>query len=137
MVDRKTCLLTCAGILIATALIVVVVLMFNCDKKLNVASLDGFQEEKEPVVIEYFSMEGCQYCRAFDPIWDSVKAEVEATDVGVMLYKYDVGTPEGKAKAAEAGVTAFPHVQKTTPEGDVTVFTGKRDESTLKEFCWL
>lgn len=141
--NRKTCLLTCAAALLALAVIAVIYMMYTCDKglankEMSMSSMliDGFESGGQST-IEYYAMEGCPHCKAFDPIWNSVKAEVEASDTasGLVLHKYDVTDPQGKEKASEAGVTAFPHVRKVSPDGEVTVFSGKRDEASLKEFC--
>ena len=141
--NRKTCLLMCAAALLALAVIAVIYMMYNCDKglvekELSMASMliDGFESGGRST-IEYYAMEGCPHCKAFDPIWNSVKADVEASDTasGIVLHKYDVTDPQGKEKASEAGVTAFPHVRKVAADGEVTVFSGKRDEASLKEFC--
>lgn len=141
--NRKTCLLTCAAALLALAVIAVIYMMYNCDKglankELSMSSMliDGF-EGGGRTTVEYYAMEGCPHCKAFDPIWNAVKADVEASDTasGVVLHKYDVTDPQGKEKASDAGVTAFPHVRKVSPDGEVTVFSGKREEASLKEFC--
>ncbi len=82
-------------------------------------------------------MEGCPHCEAFDPVWKAVEARVMASEEGssLSMHRWDVKTDEGREKAKEAGVTAFPHVQKTGPDGNVTVFSGKRTEGELADFC--
>lgn len=136
MIDRKTGLLISISVLVVVSVIAIVYMMYTCDKEIPVQTIDGFETD-DPVHVEYFSMQGCPHCKAFDPIWDSVKSEVEASDTAtsVVLHKYEVTTEAGKEKAAEASVNAFPHIRKITSDGEVTVFNGKRDESSLKEFC--
>jgi hypothetical protein len=86
--------------------------------------------------VEYYAMPGCPHCKAFDPTWKAVAGEVESSDsnTSLSLHRWDINTPEGKEAAKEAGVTAYPHVQKTKPDGTVEVFTGKRTEEALMDF---
>lgn len=110
-------------------------MMWRCSKP--EPALDGFAAEKADKTVEYFAMEGCPYCKAFDPIWSAVAAEIKASEAAssLSLHRWDVKEPDGKRKAEDAGVTAFPHVQKTNPDGTVEVFSGKRTEGELKDFC--
>ncbi|AUF82283.1 thioredoxin domain-containing protein [Tetraselmis virus 1] len=87
-------------------------------------------------VIEYYAMEGCPYCKQFDPIWSDVEGTVKASPSGssLVMKKWEVSTPDGKKKAMENGINAFPHVQKTE-KGETVVFEGNRTPEELKKFC--
>lgn len=85
---------------------------------------------------EYFAMEGCPHCRDFDPVWKATESAVMGNESAstLSLHRWDIRTEDGKAAAKAAGVTAFPHVQKTLPDGSVEVFNGKRTEEELTKF---
>jgi hypothetical protein len=98
-------------------------------------SYEPFQASRKTSV-DYFSMEGCPYCKQFDPIWNSVVEKVEGSPSAssIEMHKWDVRTPEGKAKAEAENVSAFPHVQKSSGGEEPAVFEGKRTEGELLKF---
>ena len=97
---------------------------------------EPFLASQAKTSVDYFSMEGCPYCKQFDPIWNSVVEKVEGSQAGssIEMHKWDVRTPEGKAKAEAENVSAFPHVQKSSGGDEPAVFEGKRTEGELLKF---
>lgn len=136
--SKKTLVIAGLLVILLAAAGVGFYMMWKCgsEKSGSPGAEEGF--ESDPATkIEYYAMSGCPHCSAFDPVWSSVEAKVMADDSrnGLTMKKWDVKTDEGHDKAKDAGVTAFPHVQKTSPDGVVTVFNGKRTEEELLDFC--
>ena len=125
-------------LLLGFALLLVAALMAACYLSSRGAARteEKFESGAGETKVEYYSMPGCPHCKAFDPTWKAVAGEVESSDSrsSLSLHRWDIHTEEGKAAAKEAGVTAFPHVQKTNPDGTVEVFSGKRTEEALMDF---
>lgn len=135
--SKKTLLIAGLVVLLLAAAGAGVYMMWRCGS--GEESGHGVEEfESGPGVdVEYYAMDGCPHCAAFDPVWKAVETKVAASgpDGGVSMHRWDIKTDEGHAKAKEAGVTAFPHVQKKGPDGTVEVFNGKRTEEELLNFC--
>lgn len=128
------------AVVITTAVILWKLLSTAADKVTDNVSGDpleeGFDDGSGEIEVQYFSMTGCPHCKKFDPVWKSVSEYMKGYDgkQTINMHKWDVKTPDGKKKAQEEGITAFPHVQKVA-DGETVVFDGKRTESDLKDFC--
>lgn len=136
-VSKKTMLIAGLVIFFLTAVSVAVYMMWKC---MDGEAADGSTEpfDVAPVTaVEYYAMKDCPHCKVFDTVWEAVDKELEDSKKrhGLSMQRWDVKTDEGNAKAKEAGVTAFPHVQKTSPDGNITVFNGKRNAEELTKFC--
>lgn len=136
--DRKI-LIIGLSVLLLSAVAASMYMMYVCGRASVSSQLvyptEAFSAGAATEVV-YYSMEGCPHCAAFDPVWNAVEDEiVRGENAGnVVMSRWDVRTPEGREKANAAGVTSFPHVQKTT-QGGVTVFEGSRTKEALMDFC--
>ena len=115
-------------------------MMWTCGRASSYSSYPYSAEAFTAVAsteVVYYSMDGCPHCAAFDPVWADVEeGVVQGGNAGrVTMSRWDVKTPDGREKASAAGVTSFPHVQKTKPDGTVTVFEGSRTKEALMDFC--
>lgn len=111
----------------------------NLDELTNLigggGSVEGFSSGGGKTV-EYFSMEKCPHCKKFDPLWKAVSDKVQGSDArsSIKMKKWDVLSPEGRKRAEEEGVSAFPHVQKSEDGAEAEVFEGDRTEKDLTDF---
>eukprot|EP00873_Tetraselmis_striata_P043833 jgi/Tetstr1/464097/TSEL_008902.t1 len=137
--SKKTLLIAGLVALLLAAAAAVSYVMWQCSKADASAAASAAAEPFEgeggegggEIKVEYFSMTGCGHCGKFNPVWDAVS---DKAPPGVSMRKWDVKNDEGHKAAKEAGVTAFPTVHKTMPDGSVEVFTGDRTEDGLMKF---
>jgi thiol-disulfide isomerase/thioredoxin len=78
------------------------------------------------VELQYFKIDSCPYCQAFDPVWEELKAAFAA---GPTFRTLTPSSPE----ADTYKVSSFPHIQAVS--GDkATVYNGPRSLAELKAF---
>ena len=81
----------------------------------------------------YLHMDGCGYCRRFDPVWEDLKAKhgQKMRKSGVSLESYESKSPES-AKYYDA--TGFPTVLIAKGGNTVAVFEAERSVAELVKF---
>ena len=139
--SKKTLLLLGLVALLLAAVAATAYMMWQCSKGDGSRLAEPFdggpdQPKEGGTKAEYFAMGGCPHCEAFDPVWQAAEEKLNGSESasGLSLHRWDIKTDEGHQAAKAAGVTAFPHVQKTRPDGSVEVFNGKRTEDELLKF---
>lgn len=82
----------------------------------------------------YLHMNGCVYCRKFDPVWKEFKnlyASQLRNEKGVHLASFEAGDRE----ALKFNVTGYPTVLLVRGKNEVVkVFKGERTVANLKKF---
>ena len=107
----------------------------------NFKSLKLFEkfENKPPsVVIEYYYMDNCSYCIAFDPIWTEF-ANTANEKYSVAKYNINDGG-EGQKRAQKYNISGTPTIIAT--KNDVKIektgeYEGNRDLDSLVKFAKL
>jgi glutaredoxin len=118
------------GIIIFTMLMVFTARFFLTGKTVfhdgapDVKTVEMF--EGAGVSVDYYTLNGCPHCTAFNPEW--AKFEVEAKKKGIQTAKYEAR--EHRDKIAEAGVDGFPTIM-ITKHGKRYVYEGPRKADAL------
>lgn len=80
-----------------------------------------FQDAAKKVVVNYYFLEKCPYCVAFNPEWEKFEKDVDAS---IETHKID-----GSSGKVPPYVKGFPYVEVGGKE-----YTGERTATALKEF---
>lgn len=86
---------------------------------------EGF--ENAAVKVDYYTLDGCPHCVAFNPEW--AKFETLAKDAKVVTAKYEARKDQAAVKAA--GVEGFPTVIITKPGAPAYTYEGERTAKAL------
>jgi len=82
--------------------------------------------------LTYLHMDGCSYCRKFDPTWKQLRKEHE-----VEFQKMDVGLKDHESKTAEAAELSpngYPTIVLVKSGETVATFKGERTVPALVKF---
>ena len=88
---------------------------------------EAFSSGEEPMLVQYFRMDGCPHCERFDSVWSQLKAV--GGSANVEFQQFEAGSPE----ADKYGVRAFPHIQMVV-DGAAKVYEGNRSKEAIEKF---
>tara|TARA_B110001450_G_scaffold242940_1_gene253742 strand:- start:2140 stop:2718 length:579 start_codon:yes stop_codon:yes gene_type:complete len=76
--------------------------------------------------LEFYSMDGCDHCNDFKPIWNKIK---NRSDIKCIAYKpYDKNYDKYINKY---NISEFPHIQKILPNGTAIKYEGNRNYNSI------
>tara|TARA_Y100001968_G_scaffold302030_1_gene314902 strand:- start:562 stop:1020 length:459 start_codon:yes stop_codon:yes gene_type:complete len=85
----------------------------------------------QPKSLVYYSMNGCPYCRKFDPKWDEFKTKLKNSDCTCEARKVDSKDPE----CQKNGVQGFPTILLTDSSKNKIKECPTRDPDAMLTFC--
>tara|TARA_Y100000389_G_C17287457_1_gene426208 strand:+ start:98 stop:607 length:510 start_codon:yes stop_codon:yes gene_type:complete len=83
--------------------------------------------------IVYAHMDGCGYCKKFNPVWDDFVSKMSS--MGLSLETKKIEMNEDKEFMTEHGVSGFPTVLGFNNAGDKVMFDGERTVDALVSFA--
>jgi hypothetical protein len=115
-------------LLLLIILIVVVVVVY----KLKLEKFDNGSSSGRAVIVSYYYMPGCGWCKKFNPEWDKFQA---AADPSVIQpQKIDATTPDGQKAASDAGVSGYPTVIIQASGKNPVTYSGERTSAALNDY---
>ena len=92
--------------------------------------VEGF--ESGVVKVDYYTLDGCPHCVAFNPEWAKFETEAKSSKSPVIhAKKYEARANREAVEAA--GVEGFPTVIITKPDGAAYTYEGSRKAKALME----
>jgi thiol-disulfide isomerase/thioredoxin len=96
--------------------------------KIKKSKYNQLRPMKQPFMeLLYFHMEGCGYCKKFEPIWMALKNKIK----GIKLVK--INGPENRKLATKFKVSGYPTIILIKGKYNI-VYEGKRDINELIKF---
>lgn len=86
-------------------LIILLVIVFAVVVYIFMKRQEGF--ESVPV-ISYFYLDGCGWCKKFNPEWDKFTKMVEVEKINIVVRK--VNAQEAQKEVEDENIQGFPHV---------------------------
>lgn len=84
--------------------------------------VEGFQSEKSNIVVKYYHLPGCTYCKQFNPEWDKF--------VGMVDGLANVEKIDGSTQTVPSHVKGFPHIDFVVGGKD-DEYSGERTANAL------
>jgi len=84
------------------------------------------------VVVTYYHMPGCGWCKKFNPEWGTFQATADVTQI--KAQKIDATTPDGQKAASAAGITGYPTIIIEVPGNDPVKYSGERTSGALNDY---
>lgn len=111
-------------------IVVAIILAVLFRKKIR-RTFERFDDSDGTVIVKYFYMEGCGYCKAFNPQWDVFQSQC-ASDPSQLVtpMKFEVRKDKDQI---DSDVTGFPTV-KVIKNGVTCVYTGERTAAALSDY---
>ena len=85
----------------------------------------------QPKTLVYYHMEGCPYCKKFDPNWDTFKTKLANSNCSCEARKVDSKDEE----CQKNGVQGFPTILLTDSNKDKIKECPTRDPDEMLAFC--
>lgn len=83
--------------------------------------------------LEYYYMQSCPHCNNFTPVWEELGRRVKQEGISVSLKKYDLQSPENKAKVQKNKITGAPTLI-LEKNGTSSEYQGSRTVEALLTF---
>ena len=112
------------ALLVGLIIAVVVIYKFKVEKFVNATG--------GAVVVTYYFMPSCGWCKKFNPEWGTFQATSDPTQI--KAEKVDATTPDGQKAASAAGVTGYPTVIIQVPGNDPITYSGERTAAALNDY---
>jgi protein disulfide-isomerase-like protein len=112
------------NIIMVIVVIIGLAYVCKCFKKLNNENNENFEEQQQKVVVKYFYMPWCGYCKKLSPIWDKLENKYE-NNPNIQLKK--INCEKEPQEARQNNIEGFPTIisfssgKKVTYEGDRTM----------------
>lgn len=93
---------------------------------------EGFTETDASYKLVYVHMDGCSFCRKFDPVWKELKQKhgKQFSDMGVVMEDYESKSSE----AAQLDPNGYPSILLVKDGNKVATFDGPRTIPELVQF---
>lgn len=112
------------GIIVFLLLIVFTYIVYTFMKR-----YEGFESK---VVVSYFYLPGCGWCKKFDPEWERFVEMVKTEKIDVEVRK--INAEEARDEVKKENIQGFPHIHLKTKAGKRMDYEGERKAEALIEF---
>ena len=96
---------------------------FNIKKSFKTKKRETYKNNGR---LEFYSMDGCDHCNDFKPIWNKIK---NRNDIKCVTFKPYHKNYDNNIK--KYNISEFPHIQKILPNGTAIKYEGNRNYDSI------